>query len=567
MQDFMSKTTNDKFSDTLVSIELSKIIKELLIDLNNSFNDITSAIISKYKPYQSILEINDFDNIQPEHIKDIELILIHCKNIFPKRFFDILYQNESMFDDENIDTHFLPNIEFKDIYFDTTSSKTKETIWKYLQLILFTIITDVDNKNIFGNNEKLFEAINTDEFKNKLEDTVNELNHLFTKHPNESNKSNESNESNKSNKSNESNESNESNKSNESNESNESNNIDPTKLFNNIFNELKQNIDLSNNDNENVNNIFNKFKEELNDISLNNLPNLPDLENIFNNIDISNNNSENFKELFENMQNMFSNINQDTSNNSNNSNNSNDKFKNIFENMPKPEEIHNHINNLINGKIGLLAKELAEETANELNIDETNMNNVNDVFNQMFKNPTKLMSLVNNITTKIDKKMKDGSIKESELLEEATSLFKNMGDVPGMGNFNDLLKSMNMDKFMPKGGKFNNNAFQNMMDQNIRMTKMKERMRKKTDNKNNMQYSNNYSESTTSNTFKETPTDLNDLTNNLQKAMNDNNSFIQNILKQQQQQHQEVDSNNNLDNSNMQCEKKHKKKNKNKNKK
>merc|ERR1711966_62951 len=131
---------------------------------------------------------------------------------------------------------------------------------------------------------------------------------------------------------------------------------------------------------------------------------------------------------------------------------------------------------------------------NELNIDETNVNNVNDVFNQMFKNPTKLMSLVNNITTKIDKKMKDGSIKERELLEEATTLFKNMGDVPGMGNFNDLLKTMNMDKFMPKGGKFNNNAFQNMMDQNIKMTKMKERMRKKADNKNNMQYSNNYNE-------------------------------------------------------------------------
>ena len=50
----------------------------------------------------------------------------------------------------------------------------------------------------------------------------------------------------------------------------------------------------------------------------------------------------------------------------------------------KPDEIHNHINSLINGKIGLLAKELAEETANELNIDETNVNNVNDVFNQMF---------------------------------------------------------------------------------------------------------------------------------------------------------------------------------------
>ena len=40
-----------------------------------------------------------------------------------------------------------------------------------------------------------------------------------------------------------------------------------------------------------------------------------DLKNIFDNLDLSNNNPENFKEIFENMQNMqnmFSNINQDT---------------------------------------------------------------------------------------------------------------------------------------------------------------------------------------------------------------------------------------------------------------
>ena len=160
--------------------------------------------------------------------------------------------------------------------------------------------------------------------------------------------------------------------------------------------------------------------------------------------------------------------------------------------------------------------------------------------------------------------MKDGSIKESELLEEATSLFKNMGDVPGMNNFNDLLKTMNMDKFMPKGGKFNNNAFQNMMDQNIKMTKMKERMRKKADNKNNMPYSNNYNETKNTSNSKEIPVDLNDLTNNLQKAMSDNNSFIQNILKQQQQNPENI--NNNLDNSNMQGEKKNRKKNKHKKK-
>ena len=62
----------------------------------------------------------------------------------------------------------------------------------------------------------------------------------------------------------------------------------------------------------------------------------------------------------------------------------------------------------------------------DLDLDGENVKDVNDVFKKLFKNPNKLMNLVNNISSKIDSKMKDGSIKESELLEEASSLFKNM---------------------------------------------------------------------------------------------------------------------------------------------
>ena len=38
---------------------------------------------------------------------------------------------------EIINTTFLPNIDFKTLYYDDTSDSTKETLWKYLQLILF----------------------------------------------------------------------------------------------------------------------------------------------------------------------------------------------------------------------------------------------------------------------------------------------------------------------------------------------------------------------------------------------------------------------------------------------
>ena len=75
--------------------------------------------------------------------------------------------------------------------------------------------------------------------------------------------------------------------------------------------------------------------------------------------------------------------------------------------------------------------------------------------------------------------MKDGSIKESEILQEVKEMIDGMGAGNGLGNFNDILRSMGMDKLMPKGGKMNTNAFQNMMDQNIKYSKMKERMKKK----------------------------------------------------------------------------------------
>ena len=50
-----------------------------------------------------------------------------------------------------------------------------------------------------------------------------------------------------------------------------------------------------------------------------------------------------------------------------------------------------------------LAKEIAEETANELNADDE-FENVDDVFQKLFKNPGKLMGLVKNISKKLDDK-------------------------------------------------------------------------------------------------------------------------------------------------------------------
>ena len=454
---------NKNNSDHTNLIDFSKIVKDLLTDLNNTFSDKVESIINNDPDLKVIINFDiskfnndndDKDDTNKEFLRCVENIFNYCKTVYPERFFDILYQNEDMFTTVS-NTCFLPNLKFSDLYYDTTSDKTKETLWKYLQLILFSVVTNIDNKESFGNSAQLFEAINSDEFKNKLGDTLKEMENLFNFKDN-------------------------------------------------------GNKDTDNNDNDNTDN----------------------------NDSDDNDNSDVSKNSF-NFENIFNSMNADTSN----------------VNLPDKDNIHDHINNLINGKIGSLAKELAEETTKDLNLDTDNINDVNDVFKELFKNPTKLMSLVTNISTKLDKKMKDGSLKESELLEEATSIFKNMKSMPGMDNFDSLFKSMNLDQFLPKNGKFNNNAFQSMMDQNIKRSRTRERMKKKADQKNNgnqpdTQYSKNYEENNSnsdSNKMNCDTNNLNELNNNLKSLMEqfENNSFIDHLNLNQQNNTNNTNNTNN----------------------
>lgn len=464
-------------------IEFSKNIKDLLVDLKTVFSDKTEHIIDENSDLLNILNYNFEklyeDQSEEDESEEYKLLLIssqnifnYCKTVYPERFFDILYQNEEVFNNDS-NTYFLPQIDFAQLYFDTTSMQTKETLWKYLQLILFSIVTSIDDKDSFGANTQLFEAINSDEFKNKLQDTVKQMEGLFN---------------------------------------------------------FKKNTQNNNEDSKEKETEDSEKKEDSNE------PKLP----------------FDFEKMFESM----------------NLPSTEDMSNALPGNLPDTDSIFSHINGLINGKIGSLAKELAEETTKDLDIDMENVTDVNDVFKKLFKNPGNLMNLVNNISSKLDNKMKDGSIKESELLEEASSIFKNMKNMPGMDNMEQLFKSMNMDQFMPKGGKFNNNAFQHMMDQNVKMSKMKERMRKKQEAKTQPSYSTNYSESketnsqynfnTNSNTnsnsnFNPDTKNLNELNNNLASLMEQmqnmsgsgsSTSFINDILKKQSQgQRQEQEKN------------------------
>ena len=319
--------------------EFKKVIKDFYKDILTSFPE-----------YKEKLGENEIKFLTDDNDNDNTYILFtYCRDIYPERFFDILYQNVEIFDNNEINTNFLPNIEFKDIWKEDISNKTREVIWKYLQLVLFSVTSNMDDSESFGDTAKLFEAINEDELKKKLEETMEQMNGMFK--------------------------------------------------------------DISGDD----------FQ-------------MP----------------EGFADM--------SGVN--------------------MEDVPDPEKMQEHINGLLDGKLGRLAHEIAEETANDLDVDMDDAADVTDVFQKLFKNPGKLMSMVKKVGSKLDSKIKSGEIKESELMQEASELMEKMKNMPGMNNMDKILEKMGL----PTGGKntkMNMNAFQSQMKSNIGKAKQKERMLRK----------------------------------------------------------------------------------------
>jgi hypothetical protein len=131
-----------------------------------------------------------------------------------------------------------------------------------------------------------------------------------------------------------------------------------------------------------------------------------------------------------------------------------------------PDGIKAHLDGLMDGKIGALAKEIAAEASEELEGIEDK-----DAFMKtLMKNPGKILDLVKNIGTKLETKIKSGDLKESELLEEASQIMDKMKDIPGM---KEMMSKMGM------GGKLDMKAMTNKLQESLRKSKMKERMNKK----------------------------------------------------------------------------------------
>jgi urease gamma subunit len=267
----------------------------------------------------------------------------YCLSVFPNHFFDILYEKMSLFDDT---VYLLPNIDFSLLMKDEKlSDKSRNTLWKYLQLILFYV---VEKNNPMENSAH-----------EKMEETMEHMKNMFQQN-------------------------------------------DLSNTIHSMFGDLSNNPmfgDLSNNP---------MFGD------LSNNPMFGDLSN-------------------------------------------NPMFGDLSNNPMFGDLSNNPMDKMMNGKIGEIAKEIAQETANDFG-------NPEDFMNSIMKDPSKMMGLVKNVGSKLEGKLKNSDLKEEDMMKEASDIMNQMKDMPGL---KDMMKNIDMKGMM------------NKMEQVQKQNDTKERMRKK----------------------------------------------------------------------------------------
>jgi hypothetical protein len=103
----------------------------------------------------------------------------HFMAVFPERFFDIVNCNMEIFNGET-PLMFLPDVDFN-LLFNCVgvSDGTKTSMWKYLQLLLFTVLGDMQDTTNFGKTLNMFESIDETELQTKMKETMEGLDDFF----------------------------------------------------------------------------------------------------------------------------------------------------------------------------------------------------------------------------------------------------------------------------------------------------------------------------------------------------------------------------------------------------
>ena len=391
-----------------ISIEFKTVMLDFLRDIDCSFPEY-HEMLSRYLGYSHEMKP------MPDELY-IELYS-YCRMVYPARFFDILYKNEEIFKkvdgdagkgdnanaNANANAMFLPNVDFREIWHtEDIADNTKDIIWKYLQLILFSIVNNLSDMGSFGDTAKLFEAIDEGELKSKLEEVIGSMSSFFEGAG------------------------------------------------------AGAGAGAGGEGGSQGENQNEKFEES-------------------------------FKKASEFMNSFMPGAGMDAGEGG-----SQQQQQSTSPPMPDASAIHEHLSSILNGKIGKLAKEIAEETAVDLDFNMENETSMKGVFQQLLKNPAKLSGIIKSVGNKLDTKLKSGELKESEIMQEASELMNKMKNMPGMNNIASMLSKMGMS--MPGGlggggggggGKVNFGAMQAQLQKNMKQAQMRERLMKKVQEKNN----------------------------------------------------------------------------------
>jgi len=148
--------------------DLCRVYREFLGDFLNTFPEYKETI-SNNVGLMSILA-EEYES------EEVEKIIERCRSVYPPKFFDILYQNDDVFKE---DIEFIDGISFSGVWSENISDKTREVIWKYLQLMLFNTVALMNDGSDFGDTASLFEAIDENTLKEKMNETIEEMKKMF----------------------------------------------------------------------------------------------------------------------------------------------------------------------------------------------------------------------------------------------------------------------------------------------------------------------------------------------------------------------------------------------------
>jgi len=278
----------------------SKEIPRVSDEFCASIKDFTSDLTTTFPEFASKWVFTSDD--------DFQTLFEYCLVVYPERFFDILNQNDNIFDtDSEVNVHFLPNVDFKTLYHcEGISDHTRETMWKYLQVVLLNLVNSMKDKVDFGDAMDMFSQLKDGDLHKKLEESMKKIGSFFEK--------------------------------------------------------MER----------------------------------PDMDT-------------------------------DTPS----------------AKMPKMEDLHENMQKMFDGKIGKLAKELAEDMGSDLAAsfgeDMEGVTSTADVLSKLMKNPEKIGGVVKSVKDKLATKMASGEISREELMEEAKEMMKGMG---GLGGMEDMMKGM-----------------------------------------------------------------------------------------------------------------------------